>query len=126
MTPLEIIRQPDSWAVAQLPAGAFVPAWAGGHDFVSVTHAADEISIVCPVDAVPEEIKAERGWALFKVQGPLDFSQAGVLASLAVALADAGVPILALGTYLTDYFLVKLTDVPAATAALREAGHRCG
>lgn len=126
MTPLEIIRQPGSWAVAQLPAGAPLPAWAAGHDFVSVTHAADEISIVCPGDAVPVEIKAERGWALFKVQGPLDFSQVGVLASLATPLAEAGVPMLALGTYLTDYFLVKLADVSVASAALAGAGHHCG
>ncbi len=126
MKSLHILRYPGSWAVAQLPAGAVVPAWVQGHKFVSVTHAADEISIVCPADAVPVEINAERGWALFQVQGPVDFSEVGVLASLATPLAEAGVPILALGTYFTDYFLVKLTDVPAATAALGQAGHRCG
>jgi len=34
------------------------------------------------------------------------------------------VPVLALGTYHTDYFLVQQADVPAATAALRSTGHR--
>jgi hypothetical protein len=125
MKPLHLIRQPGTWAVAQLPAGTQVPAWTGGHEFGSVTHTADEISIICPAAAVPAAIQAERGWALFKVMGPLDFSEVGVLASLAAPLAEAGVPILALGTFQTDYILVKLADVSAAATALRAAGHRC-
>lgn len=116
---------PGTWAVAQLPAGTALPAWAQGHEFVSITHAADEISIVCPADAVPDAIKAERGWVLFKVKGPLDFSEVGVLASIVAPLAAARVPVLALGTYHTDYILVKQTDVPAVIAAWREAHHHC-
>ena len=125
MKPLHVIRQPGTWAVAQLPARVPVPAWAWGHEFGSVTHTCDGISIICPAAAVPAAVQAERGWALFMVMGPFDFLEVGVLASLATPLASAGVPILALGTYRTDYFLVKLADVPAAAAALRGAGHRC-
>ena len=90
-----------------------------------MTHTTDGISIICPAAAVPAAVQSERGWALFMVRGSFDFSEVGVLASLAAPLAGAGVPILALGTYQTDYFLVKQADVSTAAAALRGAGHRC-
>jgi hypothetical protein len=48
----------------------------------------------------------------------------GVLAALAPPLATAGVPCLTIATYETDYLLVKSTDLLAAIAALKEAGHR--
>ncbi len=125
MKSLHLIRQPGSWAVAQLPSRVPVPAWAWGHEFGSVTQTSDGTSIICPTAAVPAAVQSERGWALFMVMGSFDFSEVGVLASLAAPLAGAGVPILALSTYQTDYFLVKQADVSAAAAALRGAGHRC-
>jgi hypothetical protein len=57
------------------------------------------------------------------VEGPLDFSEVGVLASLSASLAGAGVSIFALSTYDTDYILVRVASLGAAVEALREAGH---
>ena len=41
------------------------------------------------------------------VEGPLAPDLVGVLVSLAAPLADAGIPILAIGTYDTDYVLIR-------------------
>jgi hypothetical protein len=54
----------------------------------------------------------------------LDFSLVGVLASLALPLAQAGVSIFTLSTYDTDYLLVRQVDLDRATQALIQAGHR--
>jgi hypothetical protein len=47
-----------------------------------------------------------------------------VLASLVGPLAEAGVPILSVSTYDTDFLLVKDHDLRRATEALDRAGHR--
>jgi hypothetical protein len=44
-------------------------------------------------------------------------------AALATPLAEAGVPLLGVATYDTDYLLVHRSDLAAAIAALRRAGH---
>lgn len=112
------------WAVAQLAPDAPSPAWAmGPAPFLSITRTATELSIVAPASAVPADVRAERGWALFKLQGPFAFDQTGILASFAAPLADAGIGLFALSTFDTDYLLVKTAQAPAAIAALLAAGH---
>lgn len=72
------------------------------------------------------EIESDRsntGWACYKVEGPLEFSLVGILAGIARALADAGLPIFALSTFDTDYILVKREQVQAAWEALISAGY---
>ena len=60
---------------------------------------------------------------MLRLVGTQDFALVGVLAGLAAPLAAAGVGLLALATYDTDYLLVKETDLPRAVAALEGAGH---
>lgn len=123
MQGLEIFVQSGAWAIVQLAANAPVPAWAHDHEFVSITRTSDETSIICPAGAVPADVEAERGWVLLKLRGLFPFSQVGIFASVAGPLAEAGIPLLALGTFNTDYFLVKQEQLPLALAALTTAGH---
>ena len=64
-----------------------------------------------------------RGYVAMRVEGTLPPELVGVLVSLAKPLADAGIPILAIGTHDTDYVLVREVDVERAVDALRRAGH---
>jgi len=89
-----------------------------------MTQTEDELAVLCLDEAIPPGVRAERGFRALRVRGPLAFSQCGVLAGLAGPLADAGVPILALSTFDTDYVLVRTSDLERARAALRSAGHR--
>lgn len=115
---------PQSLAICRLPAEAEVPGWASRGPFVSVTRTPDELSIVCPESSVPEEIEMEAGWRALQVEGPLDFSLTGVVASLAVPLAEAGIPIFVISTFETDWLLVKAERLERAVGVLRGAGHR--
>jgi hypothetical protein len=56
------------------------------------------------------------------VQGPLEFSLVGVLASIALPLARAGISIFALSTYDTDYIMVKEETLDRTVSALSQAG----
>jgi uncharacterized protein len=111
---------PDRLAVCRLPADAPAPSWAAGA-FVSVTRTAEELSVVCAEENVPDGVTAERGWRCLKVEGPLDFALTGVLAELLVPLAKAEISVFALATYDTDHLLVREDRLEDALAALERA-----
>lgn len=110
-------------AVCRLEPGSELPAWAGATGFSSVTRTADELSVVCPERNVPDGVMCEKGWRALQVEGPLDFSLVGVLASVAVPLAEAGVSIFVISTHDTDYVLVREPALDLAVSALAEQGH---
>lgn len=115
---------PDVYVVCRLPAGSPIPGWGQHGAFVSITRTDDELSIVCPQAGVPEGIQAEAGWRCLKVEGPFELDGAiGVMAALAVPLAEAGVSIFAVSTYDTDYLLLKDRQLAQAIQALTQAGH---
>ena len=114
---------PQDLAICRLDPDRPVPENLMQAPFYSITRTAQELSVVCPESAVPQNARAERGWKALKVEGPLDFATTGVLASLTGPLAEAHVSVFALSTYETDYLLIRSTDVTAAISALRAAGH---
>lgn len=116
----------EDFSVCRLPPDEPVPVWAGSAVFSSVTRTADELSIICPAAHVPVTFMAERGWRLLKFTGPFDFCAVGVLASITEPLARAGISLLAVGTFDTDYVLVKAGRLDDALRALVAAGHRVG
>ncbi len=86
--------------------------------FFSVTRTADELSIVCREELLPKDCAQEKGFRLFKVEGPLDFSLTGILATLLNPLAAAGVAVFTISTYDTDYLMVKAGKLEEAISAL--------
>jgi len=120
---LSLVVLPERLAICRLAADEPVPACPDQAQFWSVTRAGDELSVVLPAAAVPSGWQADSGWRCLKVLGPLDLGLTGVLASVAVPLAQARVTIFAVSTYDTDYVLVKEGDVAKACDALRAAGH---
>lgn len=120
---LTITVHPDRYAICRLEAGAPLPAWAGGGDFLSVTRTAQELSVVCADSMVPESAHAERSRRLLQIEGTLAFTLIGVLASVAAPLAAAEISVFAVSTYDTDYLLVSEKDLPRAQEVLEAAGH---
>ncbi|HEX7830779.1 MAG TPA: ACT domain-containing protein [Thermoanaerobaculia bacterium] len=119
---LRIVLQPQRAAVCRLSPDAPIPDWAHGK-FVSITRTHAELSIVCDESSAPNDVHADRGWRVFEVVGPFEFSVTGVAASLSGALAGNGISLLLIATFDTDYVLVKDDVVERATAAFRQFGH---
>ena len=113
---------PETLAICRLDRETAIPVWTTGK-FVSITRTSDELSIVCDERAVPSGVKADRGWRALKIEGPLDLALTGVLASIAVPLAEAKINIFAISTFDTDYVLVKAEKLNRALGVLRSAGH---
>jgi hypothetical protein len=112
-----------TYAICQLDAAAPFPAWASHGAFVSMTRTPHELSIVCPSDDAPADVRAQRGYRGLVVRGPLEFSQVGILDAIAGPLAAASISIFVVSTYDTDYLFVRAADLAGAVAALRGAGH---
>ncbi|NLO37726.1 MAG: ACT domain-containing protein [Clostridiaceae bacterium] len=93
-------------------------------DFCFIAQTDQERSVVCETAHVPAlAITRDDNWRAIRVQGVLDFSLVGVLATLAGLLAEAHIAIFALSTYNTDYILVKQHDLDRALDALAARGH---
>lgn len=122
--PLRLEVLPWVLAVCRLGADAPLPEWALASSFLSVTRTGDELSVVCLQEAVPLEIRCEKGWRCLRVEGPLEFSEIGILASLTSVLEAAGVSLFAISTFDTDYLLLSDSNLQRAVTALRGVGHR--
>jgi uncharacterized protein len=113
----------DKYAVCRLDAASAVPGWAFTGPFSSVTRTPDELSVVCPQDAVPSGIQSEKDWRCMAVDGPLGFTLVGVLESLLEPLAAAQISIFVISTYDTDYLMVNERNLEQAVHTLSRAGH---
>jgi hypothetical protein len=120
---LALIVVDGTFAVCRLEPDTPIPSWATGGHFFSITRTADELSVVCHQDDVPDGIPTERGWRCLRVVGTIPFSVVGILASLTAPLAEAGISVFAVSTFDTDYLLVKEQDLGAALEFLRRRGH---
>jgi len=120
---LTITVHPELFAICRLDPEAEVPQWAGGETFLTISRTKTELSIVCEEARVPAEIHAERRRRLMQIAGTLAFSLTGILAAVAVPLAEAHISIFAVSTYDTDYVLVADEDLEHAISVLESAGH---
>jgi hypothetical protein len=100
-------------AVCRLEHDSEIPASATGAPFFCVTRTAGELSVDYPEELIPAGTACERGWRAIGVEGPLEFGLTGVLASLAVPLAESKVGILA----------IAKSQLDLAAQTLRERGH---
>jgi uncharacterized protein len=121
---LKLSILPETFAICRFDLMEQVPDWAFWGEFFSVTRTSHELSIVCSQADVPEAISCERDWRCFRVEGTLDFSLTGILASLAAPLAEAKISIFVISTFDTDYLLVKAGHLQSAIDVLSAAGHR--
>jgi hypothetical protein len=115
---------PDSLAICRLEPEAPIPAWMPQRAFTAAIRTAEEFSVYCVDSAVPQDVRAERGWRALQLVGPFPFEMFGVIASVAAPLADAGISISVLATYDTDYIFVRAEKLESAVQVLQAGGHR--
>jgi hypothetical protein len=123
---VHLIQYRQAMAAVRLPAGTPPPRWATGEPLASVSITADETSVICPTSAVPDSPPGpvEGPFTVVRVAGTLEFSQIGVMVSLLRPLADAGIPVLTVSTFDTDWVLVPAKSSAAAASVWRAAGYK--
>ena len=111
------------WAICRLAPDAAVPPWTEAPaPLVVVARTSAELSIVAPAGNVPSEVRAEGGFRVIEVVGPVPFSVTGLIASISAPLAGAGISLFPVATYDTDYVLVKEAALARAVGVLSAAG----
>ena len=119
-----LLIRPERFSVCRLKPDASIPTWSTCGCWYAITRTDRELSIVCEMENVAPGIKHEDGWRCLSVEGTLDFSLTGIIASLSAPLAEAGISIFAISTFDTDHLLVKENDLAKATRILLAAGFR--
>lgn len=120
---LKFRQLPGLYAIVRLAADAPVPDWATKGEFTSITRTTDELSIVCPTENLPPDVRSSHRWICLKLKGPFRFSLTGVLESFIAPLSYGRIPIFAISTYDTDYVLVQEQFLDEALDVLLHAGH---
>ncbi|MFK7959200.1 MAG: ACT domain-containing protein [Phycisphaerales bacterium] len=121
---------PGELIVARLDPSAPLPDWAdpaapgaSAAPIHAIIRTSEELTVVS--GAVPPHVQpAERDFQAITITGQLDFSLIGILSGLAEVLARAGVSILALSTFDTDWILVRGDRLDDAIDALQAAGYQ--
>ncbi|KAF8910106.1 ACT domain-containing protein [Gymnopilus junonius] len=95
----------------------------GKGSFYSVTRTSEEVSIVGEAYKwMPANYKEQATWMCIKIQGPMEHSLTGIMASLTAPLKAAKVPVFALSTWNTDYVLVPKEMIADAVTTLERDG----
>jgi len=120
-----LVLLPESYAIMQLAPGTVFDIKGGSEtELLAVIHTSEETTVVCKEGLISKEKTVERGWRVLKIAGSLDFKLVGVLASLLIPLAEAGVSVYTLSTYSTDLILVKGDRLKTVIRTLKKAGHQ--
>lgn len=121
---LKLTSFKGEYAICQLDAPAGIPGWASNGNFFSITRTPDELSIICLRNQIPENIPCQPGWRALKIEGPFEFDEIGVLASLTAPLSAAQISLLTTSTFETDYIFIQAEDYDLALQVLQAAGHQ--
>ena len=76
-------------------------------EFLSISYAVDEITVICQSNLEINSKVGDGNWTCIQLVGEFDLEIKGVWARITSIVAEAGSPVLAITTYNTDYFLVK-------------------
>ena len=110
---------PEKLGICHFAKNSPIPDWAlEKTNFTSITRTRDELSITLPQEKIPGGVLVERDWRAFKLEGDLDLSSVGVIASLARPLAEAQISIFNVSTYETNYILVEEKNLQKAKKIL--------
>ena len=122
---VQLIQYRQAMAAIRLPAGTPQPDWAVGEPLVCISSTADETSVICPTSCLPDALPGpvEGPFTVVRVAGTLSISQIGVMVRLLKPLADAGIPVLTVSTFDTDWVLFPAARSAAAASVWRHAGY---
>lgn len=110
---------PEKIGICHFDKNSPIPDWAlEKTNFTSITRTMNELSITLPQEKIPGGVMIERDWRAFKLEGDLDLTSIGIIASLAEPLAEAKISIFNVSTYETNYVLVEEKNLEEAKEIL--------
>jgi hypothetical protein len=123
---LEFTILKDTYSIYRFDKDATIPNWLNDTGFCSITRTNEELSIVCKhVDIkLFDNTMIDKHWRIFKINGPMDLSQIGIIAQISNLFKKNKISIFPIATYDTDYILIKNENLHKAIATLENEGHK--
>ena len=104
---ITLIPLEDKFNLCQVADYKDIPSEVFKSGFYSITKTDDEISIITNLIDLPANIKSNKGWKGFRVEGILDFSLIGIINEITAPLKDNKISVFVISTFNTDYIFVK-------------------
>lgn len=120
---LSLYVLPDKFTVNKLPQFGEIPSILAKGEMCFISRTDEELTIICPEFMAPNNVQQEIGWRCFRIEGEQKLVEVGMIIAVTKPLADAGIPLLAVSTYNTDYFFLMEENLVPAVQALQKAGH---
>lgn len=113
----------EKFAINKLPQFGEIPSILSMGEMCFISRTDEELTIICPEFMAPNNVQQETGWRCLKIEGEMGLKDVGVMASVVQPLSEAGIPLLTVSTYNTDYFFLMEENLVTAVQALQKAGH---
>ena len=97
----------NEYIIHQFPEKTEIPDQVYDSEFLSISYAFDETTIICQSNIEMQSRVKDGGWTCIQLVGEFDLEIKGVWARITSIVAEAGSAVIAITTYNTDYFLVK-------------------
>jgi hypothetical protein len=120
---MDLVLHPERYAIVRLPPETVIADVVPQHGVVAIVRSARELSIWMPEKSAPADATMSTDWRLLSIVGPLDLGLTGILASVLVPLAEAGVSVFPFASYDTDWIGIPAASSATAVSALEAAGH---
>lgn len=104
---INLVPLKDTYTIYQIKNNQKIPEQILDSEFCSITKTKDEISIVTSCKTYFENLKSNKDWQGFKVEGILDFSLIGIINDITKPLKDKEISVFVISTFNTDYIFVK-------------------
>jgi hypothetical protein len=104
---INIIPLIDNYTIYQINDNQKIPTPILESEFYSITKTKEEISIVTNCNTNFKNLKSDKDWRGFKVEGILDFSLIGIINDITKPLKDNEISVFVISTFNTDYIFVK-------------------
>jgi hypothetical protein len=113
----------EHFTINKMPQFAEIPHIFTKGDNCFIVRTEKELSIICPEFMAPNNVQQEAGWRCLRVESEGGLLEVGLLAAVINPLTDAGIPLLAVSSFDTDYIFVLEENLVNAVQVLQRAGH---
>ncbi|MCM0605901.1 MAG: ACT domain-containing protein [Xanthomonadaceae bacterium] len=128
---MKLLVWPESYGIVKLGVSEDLPQWAMSSPFVSFTRVqsqskTEELSIVSLEKSIPAKVERQGGFKCVEIEGPLAFTETGILDSMISPLSEEKISIFTVSTFNTDFIFIPGAKMDLATSLLERHGFELG
>lgn len=117
---LPVTIMPGDYTIVKLQSGSEIPEWVDRTRFYSITDTGEECTVICAGEGLPENYPHECSMKIFRIEKRIEFSETGIISSIASPLAERKIPVFTISTFDNVYFFIKMEHAYEAADVLKD------